>query len=860
MSDQPNLLICCFEVIPGPHGLSRRITEYLKGLTDKHTVVGLSVKSPDTSHIEKYHGARLLRVPVGTGDLASRIQAFDRAVRRQMESEEFQVVHCFDPVGGYALCELKADYGYKVVYDAATFPSQELRWSHPSTESDRRFHSKIRRQELFCLMNADAVVTGSEMTRQHIASLGVSQDVIHVMRAPVDLAPYTVAAMGRPDASPMKLVYLGNQHGYQGLPTVLRALQLALRQADVRLAIVGPRHPDWQVRLEDLVEDLKLKGKVEFQPPVAHDDVHKIIAAADVGLVPLDSIERNTVQGGPLAKLGEYLAGGRPVIASDLEITRELAPKEATVFFPPGDFKALADALVRLANDPARRVELGEAARAAAHACDASAIRGRLLDLYASLELQGASDARRKDKGEDTRSKKVAAAAATAPPVAERTDPAASSASATDRQPVLGLPLREPEEHLPVVVGEQLKKTELDDKTPTALTDPVGAGVSPPVVMGLPLKEEPPDTKPPPPVADLVARPLAQTRTPVRGVPPAERVPLSAGQRPTGGRVHALTGAPALSPTALPEGDEPLVLGLPPPPSAKLAAAPAPRGAVAPARAAAATAKADDAAEKEKKVEPAAPALGTESPKGTAGRGLPSPAIPPGSQAGAKNPLGAAALGAAGAPKGTAGRGLPSPVLASAAAPAAKAAPAATALGAPGSPRGTAGRGVPSPVAPSGGATSPRNPPPAPAPPARTGDTAKVLAPVAEDPPRTLPAEPTEVGQALRPGAAPGPAGTLPGEDAGEPEEVSDDEVMAVHDEAAPPGGDDVPEAEGDDVPEAEADEAPSGEVSMLSLLDPWLAQLVHGWCPPDAGAFSRLPPPTTFPGRDSPPAAGRKN
>ena len=67
---------------------------------------------PDHSHIEKYQGARLLRVPVGSGDLASRIQAFERAVRRQLQSEEYALAHFTDPFGGHALCELKGDYGH----------------------------------------------------------------------------------------------------------------------------------------------------------------------------------------------------------------------------------------------------------------------------------------------------------------------------------------------------------------------------------------------------------------------------------------------------------------------------------------------------------------------------------------------------------------------------------------------------------------------------------------------------------------------------------------------------------------------------------------------------------------------------
>jgi len=148
--------------------------------------------------------------------------AFDRAVRRQLESEDYVFAHFTDPFGGYALCEHKAEHGYRAIYEANGFPSQELRYTHPQTEGDRRFLSKLRRQELFCLMNADLVVTGSEVTRQFIQGLGVPGEVIRVLHAPVDLAPYSPEAMGQPDGVPMRVVYLGSQVGYQGLPTLLR--------------------------------------------------------------------------------------------------------------------------------------------------------------------------------------------------------------------------------------------------------------------------------------------------------------------------------------------------------------------------------------------------------------------------------------------------------------------------------------------------------------------------------------------------------------------------------------------------------------------------------------------------------------
>jgi hypothetical protein len=190
VSELPRALLCAFDVVPAPTGASRRITEYLKALNGRYSVVAMTMKTQDVSHIERYQGARLLRVPVGAGDLFSKIQAFERAVRRQLESEEFLIAHAFDPFSGYPLAELRGDYGFRLLYEAHAFPSLDLRFTHPQLEGDRRFVAKVKRQELFCLLNADVVATSSGLGSSYVQSLGVSANNVRLLRAPVELGPY----------------------------------------------------------------------------------------------------------------------------------------------------------------------------------------------------------------------------------------------------------------------------------------------------------------------------------------------------------------------------------------------------------------------------------------------------------------------------------------------------------------------------------------------------------------------------------------------------------------------------------------------------------------------------------------------
>ncbi len=58
-------------------------------------------------------------------------------------------------------------------------------------------------------------------------------------------------------------------------------------------------------------------------------------------------------------KAYEYLAAGRPILASDLPVIREILHKEWAVLLPPDDGQAWREAIRGLQADPARRREPG---------------------------------------------------------------------------------------------------------------------------------------------------------------------------------------------------------------------------------------------------------------------------------------------------------------------------------------------------------------------------------------------------------------------------------------------------------------------------------------------------------------------
>jgi glycosyltransferase involved in cell wall biosynthesis len=91
---------------------------------------------------------------------------------------------------------------------------------------------------------------------------------------------------------------------------------------------------------------------------VGHDDLPSLIARMDVATAPYPAAEGHYFS--PL-KLYEYLAMGRPVVASRIGQTAQvLDGTGAALLVAPGDAEALTAALLRVALDPALATRLSQ--------------------------------------------------------------------------------------------------------------------------------------------------------------------------------------------------------------------------------------------------------------------------------------------------------------------------------------------------------------------------------------------------------------------------------------------------------------------------------------------------------------------
>jgi glycosyltransferase involved in cell wall biosynthesis len=235
------------------------------------------------------------------------------------------------------------------------------------------------------LLTADALPCVSWATCRQFdgaAAARVVPDGLAVDGPAPDPAP-SRAALGVSQAREVVAV-LGRISGWKGQDVLVRALaEPPLRRRPGLVAVVAG--DPWHGEQRHLRELLELARRLGVADRVAHvgfrPDVEHVYGAADVVVVP-------SKQPDPLPNAAlEAAAAGCCVVACDHGGLPEILSDGVTgVLVAPRDPAALADALARLLDDPARRRALGAAAAADVRARYAPArLLGEVQDLYDEL-------------------------------------------------------------------------------------------------------------------------------------------------------------------------------------------------------------------------------------------------------------------------------------------------------------------------------------------------------------------------------------------------------------------------------------------------------------------------------------------
>ncbi len=177
----------------------------------------------------------------------------------------------------------------------------------------------------------------------YVRRFGVAEERIAVAPNAVDAELYSRAAVARRGRSDCTFLYAGRLDPEKGLDVLLRALE----RVPGSLELVGSGRDE--SRLRSLAN-----GRVRFVGPLGRDELVERYAAADVFVLPSRSEPWGMV-------LNEAAAAGLPLVATEeVGAARDLIEDGVNGFVvPAGDELALADALMRLAENEEFRIAAG---------------------------------------------------------------------------------------------------------------------------------------------------------------------------------------------------------------------------------------------------------------------------------------------------------------------------------------------------------------------------------------------------------------------------------------------------------------------------------------------------------------------
>ncbi len=168
----------------------------------------------------------------------------------------------------------------------------------------------------------------------------------------------------RIDSHKFMLLHHGTYSPTRGIENLIRSIAELddAKKKNIKLLLVGIPD-DKKIDLTRLCKDLDISEEIDIIPPVSHEKIPQFIQSSDIGIIPLPTNNQWWQVSVPLKTL-EYLAIGKPIIATDIPFHRRIFEKgNCGVLIENNEPKTLATAIIYLYNKREKLNEMGEVGR-----------------------------------------------------------------------------------------------------------------------------------------------------------------------------------------------------------------------------------------------------------------------------------------------------------------------------------------------------------------------------------------------------------------------------------------------------------------------------------------------------------------
>jgi glycosyltransferase involved in cell wall biosynthesis len=219
--------------------------------------------------------------------------------------------------------------------------------------------------ERFLYARATHIIVNSPAYRDFLVARGVPSDKISLIPNGVDTGMFDPSARGDGLRNSwgvdgkFLVTYAGALGMANDIPTVLRAATRLRNDTDIHFLLLGDGKD--RIKLEGMARELSFTN-VTFAGAISKSSVPEALAASDACIAILQDIPmfRTTYPN----KVFDYMAAGRPtILLIDGVIRKVIEAARGGIFVPPGDDKALAEAIRELSRNQEKARAMGQAAR-----------------------------------------------------------------------------------------------------------------------------------------------------------------------------------------------------------------------------------------------------------------------------------------------------------------------------------------------------------------------------------------------------------------------------------------------------------------------------------------------------------------
>jgi len=369
------------EPFPSKGGAEILTHELSQALTKKGHEVTVVCREPDGGEVDDFEiqDIKIHRILASSGRtrFLRKVISFYRFLRHN----KFDVIHAHFIISGGTLGLIGKLFGIPVIVTA--HESLTLREFRTRLNKIMVVIARLTLKTIDFLvvvsdsMTKDAIDAGCSASKVGVVYNGIDLDKIHSSEGTAILQKYGIAK------DDFIILFLGRLLPVKCPDDLVKAFPKVVQKVpNARLIFAG--RGEEEMKLKGLVSDSGLNDKVIFAGFVSEDEKWDLLKRCDVFVLP------SIIEGHPITVI-EAMACGKPVIATNVGPFPEIISNEETgLLVPLHAPDALADAIIELALDEERRLEMGKMAKKdIEERFDINKIADDYLEIYAKVINRG---------------------------------------------------------------------------------------------------------------------------------------------------------------------------------------------------------------------------------------------------------------------------------------------------------------------------------------------------------------------------------------------------------------------------------------------------------------------------------------